>query len=154
MKSLRTRPKAQVVKPNQPLSVPPKPTLPAPLDHPIELLPGAEVLTGSTRLKAGTATKLALNMISTTTMLQLGKAWGNLMVDLKATNAKLVDRSIRIVAGQTGLSREEAADVIDRAGGRVKVALVMVLRGVGREEALTLLEAHGQRLRPILGPPK
>lgn len=154
IKSLQTRPKAEVVKGNQPLSVPPPPALPAPLDHAIELIAGPEVVTGSTRMKAGTATKLALNMISTVTMLQLGKAWGNLMVDLKATNAKLVDRSIRIVVGQTGLSREDAADLIDRADGRVKVALVMHLRKVGRDEALKLLDQHDQKLRPILGPPK
>ncbi|MEM9416480.1 MAG: N-acetylmuramic acid 6-phosphate etherase [Planctomycetota bacterium] len=154
IKALKTRPRAAVVKGNEPLSLPPPPKLPAEVEHTIELLVGPEVLTGSTRLKAGTATKLALNMISTTAMLQLGKAWGNLMVDLNASNAKLVDRSIRIVTGQTGLSREDAAEAIDNAGGSVKLALIMVLRGVDREAAQALLDEHDQRLRPILGAPK
>lgn len=154
IKTLMTRPRAKVVKPNEPVSVPPRPELPAPVYQPIELLVGPEVLTGSTRMKAGTATKLALNMISTTAMLQLGKAWGNLMVDLRATNAKLLDRSIRIVASQTQLSREEAADVLTKAEGRVKPALVMAMRGVSLEEAQRLLDQHDQKLRPILGPPR
>ena len=154
IKTLMTRPRAKVVKPNEPVSVPPRPELPAPVYQPIELLVGPEVLTGSTRMKAGTATKLALNMISTTAMLQLGKAWGNLMVDLRATNAKLLDRSIRIVASQTKLSREEAADVLTKAEGRVKPALVMAMRGVSLEEAQRLLDQHDQKLRPILGPPR
>lgn len=154
IKSLQTRPKAQVVKGNQPLSVPPPPALPAPVDHTVELLVGPEVITGSTRLKAGTATKQALNMISTASMLQLGKAWGNLMVDLKASNAKLVDRSIRILTTQTGLSREDAADALDAAQGSVKTALVMVQRKLDRDAALKLLQQHDQKLRPILGPPR
>jgi N-acetylmuramic acid 6-phosphate etherase len=154
IKTLMTRPRAKVVKPNEPVSVPPRPELPAPVYQPIELLVGPEVLTGSTRMKAGTATKLALNMISTTAMLQLGKAWGNLMVDLRATNAKLLDRSIRIVASQTKLSREEAADVLTKAEGRVKPALVMAMRGISLEEAQRLLDQHDQKLRPILGPPR
>ena len=87
-------------------------------------------------------------------MLQLGKAWGNLMVDLKASNAKLVDRSIRILTTQTGLSREDAADAIDQAEGSVKVALVMVQRKLTRDAALALLDQHDQKLRPILGPPR
>lgn len=122
--------------------------------HTIELLVGPEVLTGSTRLKAGTATKLALNMITTTTMLQLGKAWGNLMVDLRASNAKLMDRSIRIVSKQAGISREDAAAVLQQADGRVKPALVMAMRGVALEEAKRLLDQHGGKLRLILGPPR
>lgn len=154
IKTLMQRPRAPVVKPNQPVSVPPKPELPAPVYLTVELLVGPEVLTGSTRMKAGTATKLALNMISTTAMLQLGKAWGNLMVDLSATNAKLLDRSIRIVSSQARLSREEAAGLLSKAGGRVKPALVMALRGVELEEAQRLLDQHGGKLRPIVGPPR
>lgn len=154
VKTLMTRPRAPVVKPNEPVSVPPRPELPAVVYHPIELLVGPEVLTGSTRLKAGTATKLALNMITTSTMLQLGKAWGNLMVDLRATNAKLQDRAVRIVASQAKLSREDAMAVIEKADGRVKPALVMAIRGVALEEAERLLDEHGQKLRPILGPPR
>ncbi|MEM1355292.1 MAG: N-acetylmuramic acid 6-phosphate etherase [Planctomycetota bacterium] len=154
VKTLMTRPRAPVVKPNEPVSIPPRPELPAPVYHAIELLVGPEVLTGSTRLKAGTATKLALNMITTSTMLQLGKAWGNLMVDLRATNDKLLDRAVRIVATQARLSREDAAKVIEQAGGRVKPALIMAIRGVDLGQAQDLLEHHDQKLRPILGPPR
>ncbi len=154
VKTLMARPRAPVVKPNEPVSVPPKPELPAPVYHKIELLVGPEVLTGSTRMKAGSATKLALNMISTTAMLQLGKAWGNLMVDLNASNAKLLDRSIRIVSSQARVSRDHAAELLNEAGGRVKVALVMALRQVGPDEARQLLDEHDQKLRPILGPPR
>lgn len=123
-------------------------------DHKIELLVGPEVLTGSTRMKAGTATKLALNMITTTAMLQLGKAWGNLMVDLRATNAKLLDRSIRIVASQAGITRDAAAEVLRQAEGRVKPALVMAIKGVGYDEATAMLDEHDGKLRPILGAPR
>jgi N-acetylmuramic acid 6-phosphate etherase len=154
IKTLMTRPRAKVVKPNEPVSVPPRPELPAPVYQPIELLVGPEVLTGSTRMKAGTATKLALNMISTTAMLQMGKAWGNLMVDLNATNAKLMDRSIRIVSSQARITREEAAEALKRAEGRVKLALIMTVRGVDLDEAKQLLDRHDDKLRPILGPPR
>jgi len=154
IKTLMARPRAAVVKPNEAVSVPPKPELPAPVYHCVELLVGPEVLTGSTRLKAGTATKLALNMISTTAMLQMGKAWGNLMVDLRATNVKLMDRSIRIVSTQARISREEAADVLTRAGGRVKPALIMAIQGGSLEQAQRLLNQHDGKLRPILGAPR
>ncbi len=152
--TLMARPRSPVVRPNEPVSVPPRPELPAPVDHAIELLVGPEVLTGSTRLKAGTATKLALNMISTTAMLQLGKAWGNLMVDLRATNVKLIDRSIRIITSQAKISWEEAAEVLKKAKGRVKPALIMAIQGCDLEEALSLLERNDQKLRPILGAPR
>ena len=122
-------------------------------DHVIELLVGPEVVTGSTRMKAGTATKLCLNMITTATMVQLGKTWGNLMVDLRATNAKLVDRAIRIVVGQTGLSREAALTVLESADGRVKVALVMAKLGVEVAEAERRLREAGGKLRGVVGPP-
>lgn len=154
IKTLMTRPRAKVVKANEPVSVPPRPELPAVVYQPIELLVGPEVLTGSTRMKAGTATKLALNMISTTAMLQMGKAWGNLMVDLRATNAKLMDRSIRIVTSQAKITREEAADVLGKAENRVKPALIMALRGVDLDEANRLLDHYDGKLRPILGPPR
>jgi len=124
--------------------------------HLVELLVGPEVLTGSTRMKAGTATKLALNMISTTTMVQLGKAWGNLMVDVRASNIKLRDRAARIITSQTGLSRDQALALLDQAQGRVKHALVMAKRRVGYEEADGLLvQAFGQgkKLRDLIGNP-
>jgi N-acetylmuramic acid 6-phosphate etherase len=120
------------------------------VDHPIELLTGPEVVTGSTRMKAGTATKLALNMITTAAMVQIGKTWGNLMVDLRATNAKLVDRAARIVSTQTGVSRDEALRLLDRAAGRAKLALVMAKRGVDAAEAQRLLDRAAGRAKLAL----
>ena len=119
----------------------------------IVVLVGPEVITGSTRMKAGTATKLVLNTITTGAMIRLGKTYGNLMVDLRASNAKLEDRSHRIVMETTGLSRDAAAQVLERADGRVKLAIVMARRGVGREEAEALLATHAGRLRAIVGDP-
>ena len=123
-------------------------------DHVIELLVGPEVVTGSTRMKAGTATKLALNMITTTTMVQLGKTWGNLMVDMRATNAKLRDRTARIICQQCDVSRQQAMALLDAAGSRVKVALVMAMRDVDADAAQALLDMHDQKLTEILGPPR
>ena len=114
---------------------------------------GPEVVTGSTRMKAGTATKLVLNTITTGAMIRLGKTYGNLMVDLRAWNEKLVDRSQRIVMETTGLGRDERRAALDAADGSVKTAIVMARRGVGREEAERLLEEHGGRLRSIVGDP-
>jgi N-acetylmuramic acid 6-phosphate etherase len=114
---------------------------------------GPEVVTGSTRLKAGTATKLVLNTISTGAMIRLGKTYGNLMVDLRAWNDKLVDRSRRIVMETTGLGRDEAGEVIARADGQVKRAIVMARRGVSADEADRLLAEHEGRLRSIVGDP-
>ena len=119
----------------------------------IVVLVGPEVITGSTRMKAGTATKLVLNTITTGAMIRLGKTYGNLMVDLRASNAKLEDRSHRIVMETTGLGRDAAVEVLERAGGRVKLAIVMARRGVGREEAEALLATHSGRLRAIVGDP-
>ncbi len=123
------------------------------LDLAIVVLVGPEVVTGSTRLKAGTATKLVLNAITTGAMIRLGKTYGNLMVDLRATNAKLAARSERIVAEVCHLSRSEAREALDAAGGVVKVAIVMQMRGLDRGDAEALLaEAHGV-LRRVIGPP-
>jgi len=119
----------------------------------VVVLVGPEVVTGSTRMKAGTATKLVLNTITTGAMIRLGKTYGNLMVDLRASNAKLEDRSHRIVMETTGLAREAAAEVLERADGRVKTAIVMARRGIGREEAEALLAAHAGRLRAVIGDP-
>ncbi len=154
VKSLMVRPKAQVVAANRTVDVPPAPSLPAPVDHAIELIVGPEVVTGSTRLKAGTATKLALNKITTIAMVQLGKVWGNLMVDLRASNVKLQDRAIRIICSQTDLNRKQAAELLVRADGMVKTALVMERMGIGAEQANRLLDEHNGQLRPILGPPR
>lgn len=121
----------------------------------ITVLTGPEVLTGSTRMKAGTATKLVLNTLSTGAMVRLGKTYGNLMVDLTATNQKLVDRSERIVMEIAGVDRPAARTAIDAAGGSVKVALVALKRGVTKAEAERLLTEHQGRLREIIGdPPK
>jgi N-acetylmuramic acid 6-phosphate etherase len=114
---------------------------------------GPEVVTGSTRMKAGTATKLVLNTITTGAMIRLGKTYGNLMVDLRAWNDKLIDRSRRIIMETTGLDRHAAGAVITRADGQIKRAIVMARRGVSREEADRLLEEHQGRLRSIVGDP-
>lgn len=122
-------------------------------DHLVVLAVGPEVVTGSTRMKAGTATKLALNTISTATMIRLGKTWGNLMVDLRASNVKLRDRAMRILAQQCDLSRDQAGRLLDEAGGRVKLALVMSRLNVDPAEARRLIDENAGRLRPLLGPP-
>jgi len=114
---------------------------------------GPEVISGSTRLKAGTATKLVLNILTTGTMVLLGKTYGNLMVDLKATNTKLVIRSRRIVAELTGLSEAEAEQQLARCGGELKTAVVAYRRGVSAEEARRLLTAAGGQLRKALDEP-
>jgi len=114
---------------------------------------GPEALTGSTRLKAGTATKLVLNTISTGAMIRLGKVYGNLMVDLMAWSAKLEDRGERIVMESAGVSRGEARAAIERAGGSVKLAIVMVRRGVDQDEARRLLDSAGGFVRPAAGDP-
>jgi N-acetylmuramic acid 6-phosphate etherase len=117
----------------------------------VAMLPivGPEVVTGSTRMKAGTATKLVLNTITTGAMIRLGKTYGNLMVDLKATNNKLVDRSQRIVMEVCGVSREEAKDLLARADRSVKTAIVMQKKGVSREDAERLLAEAGGVIRRI-----
>jgi len=106
---------------------------------------GPEVLTGSTRLKAGTATKLVLNTITTLAMVQLGKVYGNLMVDLRATNQKLWDRGARIISTITGIDRDRAIALLQKADGHVKAAIVMHERSVDLPGARLLLEkAHGK----------
>jgi N-acetylmuramic acid 6-phosphate etherase len=104
-------------------------------DGVIAPLVGPEVITGSTRMKAGTATKLVLNTITTGAMILLGKVYGNLMVDLQVTCQKLQDRGERILMETLGVEREEATSLLDGSGGQVKVAIVMGKLGIGREEA-------------------
>ena len=111
---------------------------------------GPEILSGSTRLKAGTATKMVLNMISTGTMIRIGKTYGNWMVDLRATNVKLKDRSIRIVSGITGLDRQRAESLLARCDGEVKTAIVSQALGIDRTEAQQRLKAAGGRLRAAI----
>lgn len=120
-------------------------------DHLIVIETGPEVVTGSTRLKAGTATKLAINSISTTLMVRTGRVYRNLMVDLRATNDKLMDRAARIVGELTPLSRAESFDLLGRAGRSVKHAVVMQRLGVGRDEAERLLADAGGRLERVIG---
>lgn len=124
---------------------------PAAADHLLLLHTGPEALTGSTRMKAGTATKLALNTLSTALMVRSGRVYQNLMVDLRASNAKLRDRAARIVATLTGLPRESALALLDQAGGAAKTAVVMARLGVARADAEARLAAAGGRLRDVIG---
>ena len=121
--------------------------------HLIVLHTGPEILTGSTRLKAGSATKITLNIITTTLFAELGKIYGRLMVDLRATNDTLFDRAIRVVMTLCpDLDRPAAAALLDRAGRHVKTALVMHRLGCTPAEAQAALDTHAGHLRPLLGP--
>jgi N-acetylmuramic acid 6-phosphate etherase len=111
---------------------------------------GPEVITGSTRLRAGTATKLVLNMLSTGAMIRTGMVYGNLMVNVQPTNVKLKDRAVRIIAAATGVGEEQAATLLAQ-GGTVRVAIVMQKLGVPRDQAERQLEAAHGRLRVALG---
>ena len=119
----------------------------------IQPLTGPEIVTGSTRMKAGTATKLVLNMITTGAMIRLGKTFGNLMVDLRATNDKLRDRSERILMEVCEVDRPRARELLDASGGTVKTAIVMHFLGADREEADRVLSASGGVIRRILDRP-
>jgi N-acetylmuramic acid 6-phosphate etherase len=124
------------------------------IDIPIVIVVGPEVVTGSTRMKSGTATKLALNIISTGAMIRVGKTFGNLMVDLRATNAKLVDRSERIVAEVCGVARADARALLARADGMVKRAIAMHLLGVDAAAAdVALAQASGVIRRAVSAEP-
>ncbi|MFJ9867291.1 N-acetylmuramic acid 6-phosphate etherase [Streptomyces sp. NPDC101165] len=124
--------------------------LAAAAEHGIEVVVGPELITGSTRLKAGTAQKLVLNMLSTITMIRLGKTYGNLMVDVRASNDKLRARSRRIVALATGASAEEIEKALTESGGEVKNAVLTILAGVDGPTAARLLEDSGGHLRAAL----
>lgn len=125
--------------------------LAAAAEHPVEVVVGPEIVAGSTRLKAGTAQKLVLNMLSTITMVRLGKTYGNLMVDVRATNEKLRARAHRIVALATGAPDEEVAAALRATGGEVKPAVLVVAAGVDAGTAARLLEKSGGHLRAALG---
>jgi N-acetylmuramic acid 6-phosphate etherase len=118
--------------------------------HFITPIVGPEIITGSTRLKAGTATKLVLNMLTTVSMIKLGKVYNNLMVDVHASNAKLVARSIRIVQAVTGVDPAVAEATLAEAGGRAKLAIVMLAAGLNPTDASALLERNSGFLRKIL----
>ncbi|MEU9170810.1 N-acetylmuramic acid 6-phosphate etherase [Streptomyces sp. NPDC048420] len=124
--------------------------LAAAADHGIEVVVGPELLTGSTRLKAGTAQKLVLNMLSTITMIRLGKTYGNLMVDVRASNEKLRARSRRIVALATGADDEEVERALAATDGEVKNAILTILADVDGPTAARLLEETGGHLRAAL----
>lgn len=120
-------------------------------DLAVEVVVGPEVLTGSTRLKAGTAQKLILNMISTASMVGVGKAYQNLMVDVMQTNEKLHRRAEKIVMEATGVDRETAREKISAAGGSVKTAITMILAGCGAQEAADRLEKARGHVREAIG---
>ncbi|NEQ55242.1 MAG: hypothetical protein F6K11_34830 [Leptolyngbya sp. SIO3F4] len=111
---------------------------------------GPEVITGSTRMKAGTATKLVLNTISTTLMVRSGRVYQNLMVDLRPTNDKLRDRAARVVSRLTGLDRDNSLKQLDIAGNNVKAAVVMHSQGVNLDTATRILENARGRLGDVL----
>lgn len=117
------------------------------VDVDIRLLSGPEVLAGSTRLKAGTVTKMALNIISTGVMVKLGKVYGNRMIDVSVTNSKLSDRALRIITDLTDLEREKAQELLTASGSKVKLALLMYWKNIGKTEAQTLLDQHQGNLR-------
>jgi N-acetylmuramic acid 6-phosphate etherase len=118
---------------------------------PIAVVVGPEVIAGSTRLKSGTAQKMILNMISTASMIRLGKVYGNLMVDVKVTNQKLAQRARGIVSQVTGVSDDEAARLLEQTHNEVKPAIVMALLGVTAGEARARLSAAGGMLRHVIG---
>lgn len=118
--------------------------------YPIEVVPGPEVLTGSTRLKAGTATKLVLNMISTISMKMVGKIYKNYMVDLKLSNKKLYVRGLNILKEVTGCDDETALKVLEEAEGRVKLAIVMILLNLNSKEAMEVLDKAKGNIQNII----
>jgi N-acetylmuramic acid 6-phosphate etherase len=111
---------------------------------------GPEIITGSTRLKTGTATKLVLNMLTTVSMIQIGKVYNNLMVDIQASNAKLVDRGARIIMEVAGTDYATAQTALECADGSAKTAIVMLVKGIDRREAVALLEENNGFLRRVL----
>jgi len=119
-------------------------------DYAIEAPTGAEVLMGSTRLKAGTATKMLLNMLSTGVMVRTGRVYRNLMVDLRVSNTKLKDRAVRIICHATGTDAATAAEVLQQADGHVKTAIVMYCAKVGAEQARAALEAAKGWVTPAI----
>mgnify|MGYP001158514406 FL=1 len=127
-----------------------KPHISADVDVMIKIDTGPEVITGSTRMKAGTATKMVLNMISTTTMIQLGKVYGNLMVDLMAINDKLFDRGIRIIQQLTNVDYELAKSTLIEAEKSVKTAIVMIKKSCSKDDAKSLLDQQNGLLRKII----
>jgi N-acetylmuramic acid 6-phosphate etherase len=121
------------------------------VEFPIEPKPGPEILTGSTRLRAGTATKMVLNMISTGVMIKLGYVYGNLMVNVQPTNKKLEDRARRIIAQAAGITEDRAAELLEESGRSVRTAIVMEKKKISRAEAEELLQKARGKLTEVLG---
>ena len=119
-------------------------------DYAIEAVTGPEVITGSTRMKAGTAEKMICNMISTGVMIKYGKVYENLMVDVQPTNIKLVGRSKRIIAQAVNCDAERSAELFEESGHDVKIAILMGLAACSREEAETILSRHGGNVREAI----
>jgi N-acetylmuramic acid 6-phosphate etherase len=120
------------------------------VQFPIEVVTGPEILTGATRLRAGTATKMVLNMISTGVMVKLGHVYGNLMVNVQPTNAKLQDRARRIIQEITGAGPDRASELFEISGGNVRLAIIMEKKGLSRDAAQELLDSVKGRLRAAL----
>ena len=120
------------------------------VDQIISVIVGPEIITGSTRMKAGTATKLILNMITTTLMIKLNKTYGNIMVDLKASNKKLWDRGARIIQHITSLNYKDSLSLLQTANGEVKIALIMQQKQINYDEAKLLLKKFQGKIKPIL----
>ena len=111
-------------------------------EHRIAVIVGPEVITGSTRMKAGTAQKLVLNMITTASMIRIGKVYDNYMVDMRPVNDKLVERAVSMISDISGADSRKARDLLQEAGGNVKLSIVMAITGMGQEESRRLLETH------------
>ncbi|MER9072250.1 N-acetylmuramic acid 6-phosphate etherase [Mesorhizobium sp. M0904] len=133
------------------LSCNPRSTIAGIADIAISPVVGPEVLTGSTRLKSGTAQKLVLNMLSTASMIRIGKSYQNLMVDLNPSNKKLVARAVRIVMQTTGCAAQQARQALDQTGNDVKLAILVTITGMGVEEARKALANAGGFLRKAIG---
>ena len=118
--------------------------------YPIEVIVGPEIVTGSTRMKAGTAQKMILNMISTTLMIRLGKVFSGYMVDVKTSNRKLVERAKQIIMKTTGSTYERASYVLNESGNNVKVAIVMALLSIDREMAEKSLKKYGNNIAGLI----
>jgi len=119
------------------------------VDIPIEMITGPEIITGSTRLKAGTAQKMALNMLSTISMIRLGKVYKNLMVDVTPINEKLVNRAVNIITTATGVPRKKALHLLRESGMKPKVAIVMALTNKNSKDAEKLLEIHEGKIKNV-----
>lgn len=125
-------------------------TISALANYPIEILVGPEVITGSTRMKSGTAQKMVLNIISSSVMIKMGKVYSNLMVDVRPTNEKLIERSISIVMEITGMERVDVLPTLEETGFYPKLSIVMIMKKISIDDARTLLEKNNGKLRSVI----